>query len=326
MKTLLLAAVKVMLTIGLFALALRSIDLGDVLLHIRRLPPILLVSTMALLCCQMLTAASRMSAITGILAASVPLGKSFRINLIGAFFSQALVTFVSGDVVRAMLLKRACALPMRESISAVTLDRVVGLLSTLLLVSITAPWAIQLTGDETMRHSIEILAIVGALLIVAFAAVGYVARHPEIVEIVRARIAGSKLIYVLLDVASVARHLFSARRALPKILTTSLVIQIINVVIIFLLVNGMGADVSIWQCMLIVPTVMLISLLPFSVAGWGLRESAMSTGFALIHAPVAAAVAASVIFGIATLLMSLPGGLLWWSSRAISPPHGAEST
>jgi glycosyltransferase 2 family protein len=326
MKTLLLAAVKVILTIGLFALALRSIDLGDVLLHIRRLPLSVLVLSAGLLGCQMFIAATRLSSITGVIAASVPLGKSVRINLVGAFFSQALVTFVSGDVVRAMLLKRTCGLPMRESASAVTLDRVVGLLSTLLLVSITAPWAIQLTGDETMRHSMEVLAIIGALLIVAFAMVGYVARHPEIVEIVRAKIKGSKIIYVLLDLATVARHLFSARRALPKILFTSLMIQIINVAIIYFLINGMGADVSIWQCMLIVPTVMLISLLPFSIAGWGLRESAMSTGFALIHAPVAAAVAASVIFGILTLSISLPGGLLWWSSRAISPPQSAETT
>ena len=326
MKTLLLAAVKVILTIGLFALALRSIDLGDVLLHIRRLPLSVLILTVGLLCCQMVIAAMRLSSITRIIASSVPLGKSVRINLVGAFFSQALVTFVSGDVVRAMLLKRTCALPMRESVSAVTLDRVVGLLSTLLLVSITAPWAIQLTGDETMRHSMEVVAIIGALLIVAFAVVGYVARHPEIVEIVRAKIKGSKIIYVLLDLATVARHLFSARRALPQILFTSLMIQIINVAIIYFLINGMGADVSIWQCMLIVPTVMLISLLPFSVAGWGLRESAMSTGFALIHAPVAAAVAASVIFGILTLSISLPGGLLWWSSRAVSSPRSAETT
>ena len=326
MKTLLLAAVKVVLTIGLFALALRSIDLGDVLLHIRRLPLILLVLTVGLLCCQMAIAATRLSAITGIIASPVPLGQSVRINLIGAFFSQALVTFVSGDVVRAMLLKRTCAIPMRESVGTITLDRVVGLLSTLLLVSITAPWAIQLTGDESMRHSIELLAIVGAMLIVAFAVVGYVARHPELVAIVRAKIIDLKIIYILLDIATVARHLFRARRAPPTILATSLVIQIINVIIIFILINGMGADVSIWQCMLIVPTVMLISLLPFSVAGWGLRESAISTGFALIHAPVAAAVAASVIFGVATLLMALPGGLLWWSSRAITPPRGAETT
>jgi len=69
---------------------------------------------------------------------------------------------------------------------------------------------------------------------------------------------------------------------------------------------------------------LLISLLPFSVAGWGLRESAMATGFALVHAPAAAAVAASVMFGVLTLLISLPGGLLWWSSRVATPPRSAE--
>ena len=69
-KTLLLAAVKVTLTVGLFALALRSIDIGDVLLHIRRLPLSLLASTAGLLLCQMLVCGVRLSAIAGIVAAS----------------------------------------------------------------------------------------------------------------------------------------------------------------------------------------------------------------------------------------------------------------
>jgi uncharacterized protein (TIRG00374 family) len=326
MKTLLLAAVKVILTLGLFALALRSIDIGDVLLHIKRLPLSLLMLTAGLLLCQMLVCGVRLSAIAGVVASSVPLKTALRINWIGAFFSLALVTFVSGDVVRTMMLRRQCGLSMRESVGTVTLDRAVGLIASLLIVSVTAPWAIQLTADETIRHSIEVLAIIGFLIVVGFAMVGFVARHSKIVEIVRVKIKDSKIVYVLLDIMTVARHLFDARRELPKILVTSLMVQIINVTIIFFLINGMGAQVSIWQCMLIVPTVMLISLLPFSIAGWGLRESAMATGFALVNAPVAAAVAASVMFGVFTLLLSLPGGLLWWSSRVAPPPRSAEST
>jgi glycosyltransferase 2 family protein len=326
MKTLLLAAVKVILTLGLFALALRSIDIGEVLLHIKRLPLSLLILTAGLLLCQMLVSGVRLSAIAGVVASSVPLKIALRINWIGAFFSLALVTFVSGDVVRTMMLRRQCGLSMRESVGTVTLDRAVGLLASLLIVSVTAPWAIQLTADETIRHSIEVLAIIGFLIVVGFAMVGLVARHSKIVEIVRVKIKGSKIVYTLLDIITVARHLFDARRELPKILATSLIVQIINVTIIFFLINGTGAQVSIWQCMLIVPTVMLISLLPFSIAGWGLRESAMATGFALVNVPVAAAVAASVMFGVFTLLLSLPGGLLWWSSRVVPPPRSAEST
>ena len=319
MKTLFLVAVKVILTVGLFALAFRSIDLGDVVLHIKHLPLSLLVLTIALLLCQMLVSSMRLSTIAGVIASRVPLLTSFRINWIGSFFSLALVTFVSGDVVRTVMLRRACQIPMRESVGTVTLDRAVGLLAILVIVSLTAPWAIQLTGDERIRRSIEALAVFGALIVIGFALVGFLARHSRVVEVVRVKIKGSKIVYVLLDIMTVARHLFDGRREFPKILFISLLVQIINVTVIFFLINGMGAEVSIWHCLLIVPTVMLISLLPFSVAGWGLRESAMSTGFVLIHAPAAAAVAASVIFGVLTLLISLPGGLLWWSSRIAIP-------
>jgi glycosyltransferase 2 family protein len=325
MKTLLLAALKVFLTVGLFALAFRSIDIGDVLLHIRRVSILPLVLTAALLFCQMVVSGMRLAAIAGMIASFVPLRTALRINWIGAFFSLALVTFVSGDVVRAMMLRRLCNLPTRESVGTVTLDRAVGLLSILVIVSVTAPWAIQLTGDDRIRRSIEVLAMIGALIVIGFALVGYLARHSRVVEIVRAKIKGSKIVYVLLDVMTVARHLFDGRRELPKILITSLLVQIINVTVIFFLINGMGTQVSILQCMLIVPTVMFISLLPFSIAGWGLRESAMATGFALVNVPVATAVAASVMFGVFTLLLSLPGGLLWWSSRVVPLPRSAES-
>jgi uncharacterized protein (TIRG00374 family) len=325
MKTLLLGAAKVVLTFCLFALALRSIDIGDVWLHIKGLPALTLLMAAVLIICQMLIAGVRLSAITGIVASPVPLAKALRINWIGAFFSQALVTFVSGDVVRAMLLSRSCGITMRDSVGTVTLDRAVGLLSSLLIVSMSAPWAIQLTGDETMRHSIEVLSVFGVLLVTGFAMVGYLARHPELVEIVRAKIRGSRIAYVVLDTLSVARHLFNGRRQLPKILVTSFGIQIINVTVIFALINGMGAQVSIFQCMLIVPTVMLISLLPFSVAGWGLRESAMATGFSLVHTPAAVALAASVTFGVFTLLLALPGGLLWWSSGTKMPTEAKET-
>jgi uncharacterized membrane protein YbhN (UPF0104 family) len=208
MKTLLLAAVKIVLTLGLFALAFRSIDIGDVVLHIKQLPPSLLFLTIALLLCQMLLSGVRLASIAGMISSHVPLRTALRINWIGAFFSLALVTFVSGDVVRTMMLRRVCHLPMRESIGTVTLDRIVGLLSILVISSVTAPWAIQLTGDERIRRSIELLAIIGTLIVLGFALVGFLARRSRVVETVRKKIKGSKIVYVVLDVMTVARHLF----------------------------------------------------------------------------------------------------------------------
>ena len=204
------------MTIGLFALALRSIDLGDVLHHIGRLPSVLLVLTIALLFGQMLVTGMRLSAIAGMIASPVPLRTALRITWIGAFFSLALVTFVSGDVLRTMMLRRLCGMSMRESVGTITLDRAVGLLSILLIVSVMAPWAVQLTGDEAMRHSIEALAVGGMLIVAGFALVGSLARRSRIVENVRAKIKGSRVVYVLLDVMTVARHLLMDGTEFPK--------------------------------------------------------------------------------------------------------------
>src|SRR5438132_5372237 len=114
MKTVLLAVVKVGLTLCLFALVLRSIDIGDVVLHIKRVPASTLLLVAALFVAQFLTSGVRLSAITEAIGYITPLGRAVRINWVGAFFAQALITFISGDVVRAMMLHRACEIPMRN--------------------------------------------------------------------------------------------------------------------------------------------------------------------------------------------------------------------
>lgn len=321
MKTILLAVVKIGLTLCLFALALRSIDIDDVVLRIRQLPFLTLVIVALLFISQLIVSGTRLSSITRIVAHPVALAMAVRINWIGAFFSQALITFVSGDVIRAMILTKRCALPIRNSARCVALDRLVGLLSSLLIVSLTAPWAIQLTRDEAMRHSIVVMAFVGGALIAGFAIAGYLARHPTLLQNLRMRIKKHRIAYAVLDTLSVVRLLFSGSSYLLEVLATSLIIQLINVLVIFYLINGMGAEVTFWECLLVVPTVMLISMLPFSIAGWGLRETAMATGFTLLQAPAAAALAASVTFGLFTLVLALPGGIIWWwSGNKISRP------
>ena len=326
MKTVSLAILKIALTLGLFALVFRSIDVTDVVMHFKRVSAATLLTVGVLFIGQYFVSCVRLIAIASALLQQIALPKALRINAIGAFFGQALVTFVSGDVVRAMMLSRACKIPMRSSVRTVALDRLVGLLSSMLIVSLTAPWAIQLAGDGPMRHSIVLLAVAGLMVIVGFAAVGYLARHPAVAQIAQDKLKQYRIVYAVLDTLAVARHLYSGWRQLPLIVASSLLIQLLNVAAIFLLINGMGAHVTIWECLLIVPTVMLISLLPFSIAGWGLRESAMATGFALIQAPAAAALAASVMFGLFTLLLALPGGILWWSSSKADVPLEKLST
>jgi hypothetical protein len=77
----------------------------------------------------------------------------------------------------------------------------------------------------------------------------------------------------------------------------------------------MQLEVSLRDCILLVPPVILVTVVPISIAGWGVREGAMVVAFGFIGVPANAAFAVSVLFGLTLAAASLPGSLLWWMSR-----------
>ncbi len=59
---------------------------------------------------------------------------------------------------------------------------------------------------------------------------------------------------------------------------------------------------------------LLVTTLPISIAGWGVREGAMVAAFSLVGVPVEGALVLSILFGLLILLISLPGGVVWMLS------------
>ena len=52
-----------------------------------------------------------------------------------------------------------------------------------------------------------------------------------------------------------------------------------NLVLTAALANQLGADISLLDVLLVVPTIILIASLPISIGGWGVREAALAVGF-----------------------------------------------
>ena len=72
----------------------------------------------------------------------------------------------------------------------------------------------------------------------------------------------------------------------------------------------LGVDVGTVELLTFAPLVLMAMLIPISIGGWGLRESAAAGLFALAgHAPEAG-VAVSMAYGLITLLAALPGALV----------------
>ena len=112
-----------------------------------------------------------------------------------------------------------------------------------------------------------------------------------------------------------SRAILSDTRSLWTLLAISLGIQIINVGVIYVSAVGLGVNLSALHCLVLVPPVLFLSMMPISFAGWGVRESAMVAALATVDVPPPQSLALSISYGLALVVVSLPGALLWFRSR-----------
>jgi hypothetical protein len=74
------------------------------------------------------------------------------------------------------------------------------------------------------------------------------------------------------------------------------------------------------------PVVILIGMTPISLAGWGVREGAMTFALGWFDVATSDAVLLSILVGLASIVSSLPGSAVWcglWPAT-IKPPFQDE--
>jgi len=252
---------------------------------------------------QSVLAAIRQVKLLSLLGYRVTFTYSLRVWFIGLFVSQVLVTFIAGDVVRAVQFARI-GIPRRMAGRAVVLDRVIGLVVLLMLILASAPAIWPLLTGTALRFSFTALCIAAVVGIVFFFAANFLGRA---VALLPWDIQRYWPVEVAVDLVSVSRFLVRAPAQSLGVAAISIVMHLLNVVAILLIARAMGVVASPWVLGAIVLPTMFLSMLPVSFAGWGVREAALVTGLGLVHVPADVALTISVGFGLSAMLASLPG-------------------
>ncbi len=225
---------------------------------------------------------------------------TFRLLYIGIFFNQTLPSSVGGDAFR-IYLGRKEGLPLTAAINGVMLERVATLTGLILLVVVTQPLLLSRIGDQPATIVFPVLAV---LAVIGIALLMLLDRLPE-------RFQKHKLIQGVAKLATDTKKLFlSPGRAILAVglgVTGNILIALAT----FCLGQSIGVEVSVVDCLVLMPPVILITTIPISIAGWGLRESAMVAIFGFISIVQEDAIALSLLFGLVNAVVSLPGGLLW---------------
>jgi uncharacterized membrane protein YbhN (UPF0104 family) len=110
------------------------------------------------------------------------------------------------------------------------------------------------------------------------------------------------------------RALFSIR-SLARHVSLSWVMLGLSGVQFWASARALGFELPLEAAALIVPPVLLAAALPGFFSGWGVREAAAAALYHLAGMRAVDGVAASVLFGLVSLVSSLPGLVVLWAAR-----------
>jgi uncharacterized protein (TIRG00374 family) len=241
--------------------------------NIMRLDPLLFV-----VACGLYLFATYLSSVRWrlLIPTPVPTVKLFSMYLIGGFFNTYMPGTIGGDAVKAYYLKNTLKkiesgsgafLPegreLTIAIASVFMDRYVGVLALLLVNIAVLPIGYsQIKGLPVSESLIWIMLGVSAVSLLA----GVVMFKFRI----RGRLAFFSNIYDYFD------HYSSKKSSLFATFFLSVVLQFINFVAVYILARGLSINISFAVLIIFMPAIVLISFVPLSISGLGIREGAFA--------------------------------------------------
>jgi len=304
---------KIAVSAGLIALVLSKIDLSQ--LTGRLLSPRLgpLVVVLALVAVQIAVVAWRFRRVLEALARPIRFAEALTINMIGLFFNQSLPSTMGGDAMRVWRLVRGGA-PLGAAVSGVVIDRITALIGMVLLIVLTLPLLFGVVED---RRPVIAFSAVIAIGVAGIVIVLMIRRVPSFLQ--RWRIARG----IGGLIGELRRIVLQPQHAGP-VLGIAVIGHVMTTVVVYGLAVAYGVGVSYLDCLVLVSPVMLIAVVPVSIAGWGVREGAMVAAFALVGINAADALVVSVAFGLLNVLIGLPGGLVFLFTNGANGTYKAN--
>jgi uncharacterized membrane protein YbhN (UPF0104 family) len=301
-------ALKLLVSLGLLVLVARSVDLASVGALLLDLPFWAGLAAVASLTGIGLVSAVRWWLVMRAIGAPLPLGRITALMFVGNFFTQVLPTSIGGDAVRIWQASRE-GIAFDRAFIGVMLERITGLIALVVMVALGVFWLGERMDPPVLRFVLLacLPVLAGGLLMLC------------LLDRLPARLADrlltlplfGRLLGLLGVMAADTRRVLLAQPLSSGLLLLSAAAQVFSALAVLALAQGLGLALSPLAALAVVPAIILITFIPLSFAGWGVREGASIIMLGLAGIGADQAVTVSVLFGLALLVAGLPGCLLW---------------
>ena len=252
---------------ALLLIAVR-VDVAGAITRLAEARPTLLGAAFVVLIFQWPTTATRFWLVSHQAGADLSFGRALSVQLASLLMNQAVPT-AGGDAWRTLALQRS-GLALRAGIGVAVVDRYFALLGLSTIVLLGQPWFSDLAAGSSLATATSVGLVLVSLALGA-------------VTVIDKWLPRSKLrvVQAVAEFGPLVRQTLTKPSTGVLGLACSVVAHLITVATVFLLARALDVDLSLGSCALLVPPVVLLSALPISLAGWGVREGSSIAMFAL---------------------------------------------
>lgn len=227
--------------------------------------------------------------------------QAVKVTWLGGFFALCSPFAALGDIARAGLIKVVYRISVRDSIEVVLFDRGFGLFCLLWFTLLCSLWSGQYLHQNHWLWLSEVVIPAAALTALAIVLVGAsIIKWPD-----------QRVFRFCKDLLDQLYYLLRQPRCVMEQMAITFFNLVIYVSTFLALSAAMNFSFDIVNLILFSPLILIINNLPFFYAGWGGREAVLLMLVPMI-APTAkneVILAASMVYGMVYMLVSLMGGL-----------------
>ncbi len=291
--------IRIAVSLGLIAFMLSRLDGDDMLRFLRRADVSLVLLTLVTVFVDRSFMVVRWMKLVEALDIHVPRLRVVKIFFLSTFFGSFLPSGVGGEAVRAVSFSRLTSRRV-ESVASVVMDRMLGLLSMLLMgfMSLTVFYRVY-------PHP----ALVGVVVVLAVGVVAALALGLSRTMHVRVLALGKEN---WLSKATRAMGRYRDRLGtLALVLGLSLGVQGLRVLQAYFLSEALDLETPLVYFLCFIPPILVVTMLPISVGGWGTTNVAYVALFSQVGMDRDGAFVLSVLILTLGVIGNLPGGLIY---------------
>ncbi len=308
--------VKGAISAFLLGLLFRRVDLEQMLGALAGIRPELFAIALVLYIGGQLLSALRWRVLTAPLGLSVSYGRLVALYFLGMFFNFFLPTVIGGDAVKAYYLARETRDAVR-ALASVFMDRNAGL-GALLLVALVA----AAVGRVEFAGRPLVVPLLGGTILYLLLNFALLADAPY-----RGlkRLFSAARMMSLVELADRAHEAFGAYRSAPlslgKAVALSLLFHLMLVGLNYANARALGLTFDLLPFCVFIPIISLLSMLPITLYGLGVREYAFVLFFSQLGMTREASLLLALLWFLVTVLASLPGAVVYVTSGRSSSDH-----